>query len=256
MGVELAEIGRGMLRDAQQIRDLAEKHRRKSDGSICVGLLQTIGPPLLSRILPALCVRFPHLTLRISEDVPKALLSGLDDGIFDVVLAPLDGRTKGFCHSEVFQEPIYLCLPTGHPLTKRNRVRPADLRGVELLALAARHQLHDVAVELAAKLGVKLRLEYEINTLDTLREMIAANLGASFLPGLYVHSLLPRNRSFKIVEIEGWQLSRSIGMLWRKSSAQSSNYEQLAEFVRGSVQQQFRGMSQRPRLAPLRYKAG
>ena len=250
MGIELAEIGRGMLRDAQQIRDLAEGYRRKLDGAICVGLLQTIGPPLLSRILPALCARFPHLTLRISEDVPKALLSGLDDGIFDVVIAPLDGRAKGLGHAEVFQEPIYLCVPTGHRLTKRNRVRPADLRGVELLALSARHHLHDVVAELAAKLGAKLRLEYEINNLDTLREMIAANLGAGFLPGLYVHGLLARDRSFKIVEIEGWQLSRSIGMLWRKSSEQSSHYDQLADFVRGSIQQQFRGMSQRLRLVP------
>lgn len=203
-GFELAEIGRGMLRDAQQIRGLAERHRRKLDGSICVGLLQTIGPPLLSRILPALCAKFPQLTLRISEDVPQALLSGLDTGIFDVVLAPLDGRPKAFEHAEIFQEPIYLCLPTGHPLTKRKRVRPADLRGVQLLSLAPRHQLHDVAAELAAKLGAKLRVEYEINNLDTLREMIAAKLGASFLPGLYVDGLMARDRSFKIVEIEGW----------------------------------------------------
>ena len=250
MGIELAEIGRGMLRDAQQIRDLAEGYRRKLDGSICVGLLQTIGPPLLSRILPALCVRFPHLTLRIIEDVPQALLSGLDDGFFDVVLAPLDDCTSALCHAEVFEEPIYLCVPTGHPLAKRKCVRPADLRGVELLALAPRHHLHDVAAKLAAKLGAKLRLEYEMNSLDSLREMIAANLGAGFLPGLYVHGLMVRNRSFKIVEIEGWQFSRSIGMLWRKSSAQSSKYEELADFLRGSIQQQFRSMSQRLRSAP------
>ena len=256
MGIELAEIGRGMLRDAQQIRDLAETHRRKLDGSICVGLLQTIGPPLLSRILPALCAKFPQLTLRISEDVPQALLSGLDAGIFDVVLAPLDVRTKGFCHAEIFQEPIYLCVPTGHPLTRRKRVRPADLRGVQLLSLAPRHQLYDMAAELAAKLSAKLRIEYEINSLDTLREMIAANLGASFLPGLYVQGLIARDRSFKIVDIEGWQLSRSIGMLWRKNCPQSFKYEELADFVRGSVHEQFRGMTQRLELAPVKDKAG
>jgi len=244
VGAEVAEIGRRMLRDAQQIRELTSRCRRSLDGSICIGLLQTIGAPLLARILPILCGKFPQLTLQISEDISQALLSGLDEGIYDIVLAPLPVRKQLFSQLEILQEPLYLCVPIDHPLAKCNRVRPADLRGLEILSLSPRLHLHDLVADLATRFGAKLKPDYEINGLDTLHEMIGANLGVSFLPGLYVQSVSMPARSFAALEIEGCHLSRSIGMLWRKSNAHSTTFERLAKLIGDSLRCEFGALAQ------------
>jgi LysR family hydrogen peroxide-inducible transcriptional activator len=242
-GVEVVQISRRMLRDAQQIRSLTASYRRRLGGSICIGLLQTIGPPLLSRILPPLSQRFPQLTLRIIEGVPGSLLCGLDDGTYDIIVVPLTARRDEFAQVEVFKEPIYLCVPGGHPLAKKKGVAPADLHNLELLSLGPHYHLHSAVLEIAKQLGATIRADYEINSLETLREMITADVGVGFLPGLYVHSL--RDASLRHLEIEGCPVTRPIAMVWRKSSPQSAKFTVLANTVREYVRREFGALSEK-----------
>jgi LysR family hydrogen peroxide-inducible transcriptional activator len=96
-----------------------------------------------------------------------------------------------------------------------------------------------VVLALCDEFGAKVRLDYEGTSLDTLREMVVTGIGITFLPGLYVRSVLMRDKSIKTLELHGRALYRTIGMLWRKSSARHEGYERLARLFRDVIQSEY-----------------
>jgi LysR family hydrogen peroxide-inducible transcriptional activator len=135
-------------------------------------------------------------------------------------------------HSVIFEETLYLALPTDHPLAQSSRIEPEDLKGIELVALGPGHQLREIVVELAKEVGAKMRFDYEGTSLDTLREMMATGLGVTILPGLYVHTVLRKDSRFKTFTIEGRDLRRTIAMFWRKTKSPQKLYQRLADLFR------------------------
>jgi LysR family transcriptional regulator, hydrogen peroxide-inducible genes activator len=239
IGTQITEIAKRMLRDAQEIRDLAAAGCGELGGVIRLGLPSTIGPYLLPRVVPELHRTYPELKLYVREELPHALPAGLEEGAHDIIITPLPVRGAEFHAIAIFREPLYLTVAADHKLARKARVERTDLAGQQVLALGQGHQLHDVVVALCEEFGAKVRLDYEGTSLDTLREMVVTGLGVTFLPGLYVRSVLTRDKSLKTLELQGRSVYRTIGMLWRKSSARHASYERLARLFLDIVQSEF-----------------
>ena len=236
IGTEVVEIGRRMLRDAHRIRDLTSNIGQGLGGVIRIGLPSTIGPYLLPRVVPNLHARYPKLKLHIREDLPHALPRGLAEGLHDVIVAPLPIAHHGFREATLFEEPLYLAVPLDHELARAKQVTSHDLSGIDLLVLGPGHQLHDMAVNLAAEVGANLRFDYEGTSLDTLREMMATGLGVSILPALYVRAVLRNDTRFRIFSIADRNLKRTIAMYWRNSKSSQTSFERLATLFREAVE--------------------
>ena len=123
------------------------------------------------------------------------------------------------------------------PSTTSWRTAPASRRPT--WKLGPGHQLRDIVVNLAAECGANLRYDYEGTSLDTLREMMATGLGVSLMPGLYVRSVVSKDPRFKTYDIGSRGLSRTIGMLWRKTKNPQHNFDNLAVLIRNIVTDEF-----------------
>lgn len=240
LGFEVVEIARRMVRDAQRIWDITGRLGAGMGGIVRLGLPSTIGPYLLPRVVPHLHVLYPHLKLYVREDLPHALPRGLAEGLHDVIVTPLPVAQSGLEEAVLFEEPLHLAVPLDHELAQRERITIHDLEGVDLLALGPGHQLRDLVVNLAAESGANIRFDYEGTSLDTLREMMATGLGVSLLPGLYVQSVVRNDPRFKTYDIGRRGLTRTIGMLWRKTKTSRPNFAQLASLFRDTVAEEFK----------------
>jgi LysR family transcriptional regulator, hydrogen peroxide-inducible genes activator len=239
LGLQVVQIARRMLRDAQDIRDLAGSGGRELGGLLRIGIPSTIGPYLLPKVVPDLHSAYPALKLYVREELPETLPRSLEEGTHDVIvtLLPVQGAEL---HSVVLcREPLHLAVAADHPLACKDRVERADIEGQDVLTLAAGYQLHDVVLALCEEFGAKLRSEYEGTSLDMLREMVATGLGITFFPGLYVRRELTTDRRLKLLELEGRSLYRTIGMVWRKSTARHDHYQSLAERMRAAIAAEF-----------------
>jgi LysR family hydrogen peroxide-inducible transcriptional activator len=239
LGQQVVEIAKRMLRDAQDIRELASAGGGELGGVIRLGLPSTIGPYLLPRVVPELHHTYPDLKLYVREELPQALPAALEEGLHDIIITPLPVRGADFHAIAIFREPLYLAVAADHPLSRKLRIERSDLAGQQVLALGPGHQLHDVVLALCEEFGAKVRLDYEGTSLDTLREMVVTGLGITFLPGLYVRSVLARDTSLKTLELHGRSVYRTIGMLWRKSTARHASYERLARLFRDIIQSEY-----------------
>ncbi|ODR94691.1 hypothetical protein AUC70_08765 [Methyloceanibacter stevinii] len=238
LGFEVVEIARRMLQDAQRIVDITGNVGSGIAGVVRLGLPPTIGPYLLPRVDPTLHATYPKLKLYAREELPHALPRELAEGIHDVIIAPLPVNQNAK-EAVLFEEPLYLAVPIDHELANRSSIKAADLEGVDLLALGPGHQLRELVVNLAAECGANLRYDYEGTSLDTLREMMATGLGVSLMPGLYVRSVVSKDPRFKTFDIGSRGLSRTIGMLWRKSKNPQHNFDNLAVLIRNIVKDEF-----------------
>lgn len=232
IGLQIIDIAKRMLRDAQEIRVLSTSGGKELAGLLRLALPPTIGPYLMKHAAPRLHKKYPDLKLYVREDIPQLLPRALEDGIHDVIIAPLPIKGSEIESVPLFREPLYLTVAADHPLALRKAVKLADISGEDMLTLGPGHQLHEAVAKLCEEAGARLRYDFEGTSLDMLREMVIMRLGITFMPGLYVASELPRDTSIKVFEIKDRTLSRSLGMAWRKSSGRKESYLKLAAFFR------------------------
>lgn len=237
IGVQVVEIARRMLRDANEIRMLTASGGKELAGLLRLGLPPTIGPYLLQHLVPKLRQSYPKLKFYVREDTPDSLPLALEHGVYDLIVTPLPVRGADFVSVSLFREPLFVTVASDHPLAKRKTVSRTDLKGLDVLALGPGHHLHDAMKTLCEEVGARLRLDYEGTSLDMLREMVVMGLGVTFMPGLYVRSELLRDPNVKTFELHDRPLFRTIGMVWRKASPRQENYSELAEFFRTAVEQ-------------------
>ena len=235
IGAAVVERARAVLRDVQDIVDLAQAAGRELRGTVRVGVLPTLGPYLLPSLVPSLHERYPDLELYVREDRAEALRGGLKEGRYELILssAPLAG--EGFTIVELFDEPLEIAAAGDHRLARKQAVSRHDLSGEKVLSLEPGHLLHEQVQAICADFGAELRTDYEGTSLDTLRQMVAMGMGLAFLPALYVRSEIRPPEEVSILNTTARPPSRRIAMAWRKQSPRADRFRELADVVRAIV---------------------
>lgn len=232
-GREIAARARTVLREVGEIVALARSaDRAPFDGTLRMGIVQSLGSYLMPHLLPDLRRRFPGLRLYLREGLPKGLLGQLSDGTLDILAFPLPVPERDTEAARIFREPLLIVAPSDHPLAARARVAPADLRGETILALEPGHQLYNQVRDLCAAIGAELSHDYEGTSLDTLRQMVAMGMGLSLLPALYVRSEVARETLVAARPLDGPTPARVIGLVWRRGSVRGEAYRRLAAAIR------------------------
>lgn len=239
IGEKVIEIATRMLRDRQEIYDLAKSGHGPLGGVIRLGLPSTIGPHLLPLILPELHRNHPELTLHVREDLPRRLPEALASGVHDVLLTPLPVRGPDLATRPIFREPLFVAMAEDHPLAGLETLTRSDLRDQRVLTLEQGHQLQEQVAAICDEFGAKLAYDFEGTSLDTLSQMVAMGVGVTFLPGLYVERALSRQSGIVVRELSGRAISRTIGAAWRRSAVRVDDYGLFIEFVRNAISSNF-----------------
>lgn len=235
IGEQVLEHAQEIARHARAIRELARSHQGGLNGLVRLGLPHTIGPYLLPYLIAPLHRAYPQLRLYVREDVPTALPDGLESGVHDLLILPVPIRNGDFESVALFREALHLIAPADHPLARAGTAQKAELKGEPILALGRGHQLRTQVEDLCKEFGAKLLTSYEGTSLDTLRQMVGMGLGFTFLPDLYVRRELASDSAVRIVSLKGRALYRTIGLVWRSSSALSAAFTRLAGDIRGTL---------------------
>jgi len=235
-GREVARRARDILDATQGILDLSVTLKSGLGGTIRLGTSATLGPYMMPHVVGDLRNSHPDLRLYIREAAPRDLLRELNDGVHDLILTqlPVSGATLSV--ARLFREPLSVALPVGHPLAIKDMLDNADLSDQTILSLSPAYTLHDQISAVCVETGAQLSREYEGTSLDALRQMVAMNMGLTFLPTLYVESEIEGRAQDVIVRpFRGRRFSRSIGLVWRSASGAAPAYERLASAMRDTA---------------------
>ena len=235
-GREVAARARGILDATQGILDLSVTLKSGLGGTIRLGTSATLGPYLMPHVVGDLHRSHPDLRLYIREAAPRDLLRELGDGTHDLILTQLPVAGAALSISRLFREPLSVAMPADHPLAQKEMLDGPDLTDQSILSLSPSYTLHDQISALCVETGAQLSRDYEGTSLDALRQMVAMNMGLTFLPALYVESEIEgRARDVVVRPFRGRRFSRSVGLVWRGASGAGAAYDRLATAIRDTA---------------------
>lgn len=232
VGEEIANRARLVLSDIDQIRAVARRSGNPADGVLRLGLFPTLAPYLLPHVVPTLRKRYPNLRLQMAEEKTDDILRMLRQGQLDAALLALPINGEGLELEVLFEEPFVLALPGKHPLAERGHITIDDLEGAELLLLEEGHCLRDHALEVCALADAHERVDFHATSMETLRQMVAADVGITLMPLLAVKPPIAETGNIVIRRFDKPAPSRTIALVWRGSSAISGFLRELAESFR------------------------
>jgi len=233
VGRDIAVRARDVLNEIEQIRGVARRTLDPESGTVRLGIFPTLGPYLLPHALPLVRKAFPRLELLLVEDKTEAVLRLLREGKLDAGILALPLHEDSL-HSEfLFEEPFLLAVSSEHALAhKHGQLKLGDLSNQNLLLLEDGHCLRDQALEVCHLAGAGERSGFRATSLETLRQMVAANVGITLLPVMAVQPPVAPVENLHLIEFKGHPPSRRIAMVWRKSSAMDGFLKRLAEIFR------------------------
>jgi LysR family hydrogen peroxide-inducible transcriptional activator len=229
VGREIAERARAVLTEVDQIKGIARRACDPEAGTLRLGIFPTLAPYLLPHVVPMLREAFPRLELLLVEEKTEVVLERLREGRLDAGILALPIHEDSMHTEFLFEEPFLLAVPESHPLARRKQLRLTDLANESLLLLEDGHCLRDQALDVCHLAGAGERTGFRATSLETLRQMVAANVGITLLPTLAVKPPVARVANVHLVEFHGHPPSRRIAMVWRKSSAMDSFLMRLAD---------------------------
>lgn len=228
IGMEIVERARRVVSEVEQMKEAARRSRRPEAGAVRLGIFPTLGPYLLPHVIPPIRERYPDLQLLLVEEKSDELLARLRDGRLDAAILALPMHDDQLHQEYLFEEPFVLAVPEQHRLAGQAALSVDDLANENLLLLEDGHCLRRQTLDVCHLAGAHEKSEFRATSLETLRQMVASNVGITLLPALAVQPPVTQPRHIRLLPFTGTQPSRRIAMFWRRSSAMSGFLEGLA----------------------------
>ena len=232
-GQEIARRARGVLAEVDEIKAIAQRTRDPESGKLRLGIFPTLGPYLLPHLVPMVREHFPRLELLLFEEKTEHVIRMLREGALDVGVLALPLHEDSLHAEFLFEEPFVLAVPDAHPLArKKGRLKLGDLQDENLLLLEDGHCLRDQALEVCQLAGAGEKTGFRATSLETLRQMVAANVGITLLPTLAIQPPMARTGNVHLIEFANPAPSRRIALVWRRSSSMTGFLTRFASIIR------------------------
>jgi LysR family hydrogen peroxide-inducible transcriptional activator len=232
LGHDLLERARAAMAALQAVAETAEAARAPMSGRLRLGVIPTLGPFLLPRLMPALRTAFPRLEPWLREDQTARLLEQLAGGRLDLLILALPCECAGNETLPVARDEFLVALPPGHPLAAQERISPRALAGERVLLLEDGHCLRDQVLQVCGpRPGGGGPEEFSATSLHTLAQMVAGGLGLTLLPRIAVRAGIVEQTGILLRPLAGKGGWRTIGLTWRPQAPRAADYRRLAPLL-------------------------
>lgn len=229
LGEELGARVREILRAVDEIGDLARANSDRLVGRLRLGVIPTIAPYLLPRVMQDVARDHPELDLYIRETVTPKLLQELAEGRLDAAIVALPVSEPTLTEIALFDEDFVLVRPAADkdaPLPSKE-----GLREMRLLLLEEGHCFRDQALSFCDMPSTRPREMLDGSSLSTLVQMVNAGIGVTLLPDMAL-GVETRSADVSVHRFPAPRPRRTIGMVWRKSTPLDAQLSQIADAVR------------------------
>ncbi|MGA8970863.1 MAG: LysR substrate-binding domain-containing protein [Pseudolabrys sp.] len=228
-GVEVAERAERILAATRDLIDFA-RHRDVLSGILKLGIIPTLAPYILPRILPKLQANYPRLRLEVRETQTKMLLEELVRGELDGVMLALPVEGADIETLRLFDDPFLLAVPATDERPLRGRVDIADVDQGRLILLEEGHCLRDQALAFCATPRRDMPAGLGATSLATVMQMVANGYGITLLP-VVAAEIEVRDDRVKLLHFAEPQPARTIGLAWRRTSPRRKDFAALGDIV-------------------------
>ena len=236
MGISLTTVGEKIVNQAQivleevdKIKAISKVEKNTQQVEVKIGLIYSIAPYLLPSIIPLVKNSSPEIILEAEEDITTNLVKKLDEGSIDAAIIALPFDVPGIETQPLYDEPFKVLIPKKHPWNNKQKINAKDLKNEKILLLDNTH-CFSMQVREACP-GISDKAEVQAGTsLETIRNMVASNLGISILP----QSATANNYSNDLINILPFESPipfRRVAMAFRRGSSKQSSLGKIVKSI-------------------------
>ncbi|MEZ5616392.1 MAG: hydrogen peroxide-inducible genes activator [Rhodocyclaceae bacterium] len=223
-----------VLAEAAQVAEIAAASKDPLVGPLRVGVIFTIAPWLLPRLVPLVKRRAPEMPLILEENYTHRLLDRLKTNELDLAILALPVAEPSLVAQAVYDEQFRVLTPANHPWAKQKAIAASTLLDAQLLMLGAgncfRDQVLDLCETASSQTGISPHV-IEGSSLETIRHMVASGVGVTVMPASAVDDIPARDPLLRVRPFENPAPSRRVGLVWRASYPR----QQAVEVVRRAL---------------------
>jgi LysR family hydrogen peroxide-inducible transcriptional activator len=239
VGREIARRGEDVLTASRDLVDFARHRSGLLTGRLTLGVIPSLAPYLLPRILPTLQSRFPELRLELRETQTKQLVEDIKSGALDAAMLALPLGEPDFDSIVLFEDLFLLAVPSDDPRPETTRVAAEDIDQSRLILLEDGHCLRDQALAFCTTAargstsGVA-GTAFGASSLTTVMQMVAGGYGVTLIPQIAA-DVEQRDERVKFLRLQNPQPGRRIGLVFRRTSPRKADFAALGDVVKESV---------------------
>ena len=238
VGREVARRGEDVLAASRDLVDFARHRGGLLTGRLTLGVIPSLAPYLLPRILPVLQKQFPELRLELRETQTKQLVDDIKSGALDAAMLALPLGEPDIETLKLFDDLFLLAVPADDPRPVSTRIRAGDIDQSRLILLEDGHCLRDQALAFCATArgssGGSSGMAFAASSLSTVMQMVASGYGVTLIPQIAA-DVERRDDRVKFLRLKNPEPGRSIGLVFRRTSPRKADFAALGEVVKESV---------------------
>ncbi len=224
IGKQVIETAKRILQDAEHISILAKHEQDPFAGDFTLGAFPTIAPYILPKLIPLIRKKLPNLRLILVEEKTDTLLHKLKTGLIDAALLAGPVHDESLIAEKLFDDEFKLAVATNHPLAERTTINPDELTNQPLLLLDEGHCLRDQALKFCQLSGIDEEQNVRATSLETLRQMVIAGTGITFMPTIAVQN---NDDNIRYIPFEEPKPKRTIYLVSRQTNPRTELIKQL-----------------------------
>jgi LysR family hydrogen peroxide-inducible transcriptional activator len=233
-GSEVARRGEAILMAAQDLVEFARHRGRVLGGRLQLGVIPSLAPYVLPKVLPLLQQRYPELQVELRETQTRALMSELAHGTLDVVMLALPIIEPEIETLALFADPFLLAVPAADPRSASARVGADEIEQERLILLEEGHCLRDQALAYCAGARGAGPMGLGATSLATVMQMVANGYGVTLVPKVAV-DVEVRDERVKLLRFAAPEPGRTVGLAWRKTSPRKPDFAALARVIEDAL---------------------
>lgn len=227
LGLDIAARARRLLSEVEELTLAARAAQEPLSGPLRLGVIPTVAPFLLPRVLPRLRRAYPKLALYLKEDLTARLCADLAEGRLDAVLLALPYACGSAETMELFEDRFLLACPAASRWGAKTRVPAGALKDETVLLLEDGHCLRDHALTVCRRSKKPEGNAFAATSLHTLVQMVANGLGVTLLPEMAIDAGILKGTGLVARPLEGERAQRQIGLAWRRGTGRRAEFESL-----------------------------
>ena len=231
LGGKIAEKALRVLREAEELTDMARAEGKPLSGELRLGVIPTIAPFLLPALLPRLRNEWPELKLFLREETSSAACDALHRGQLDCVLLALPYACGDVEKAELFRDRLFVAFPRGEAPPAAS-IAPGAIDEQRLLMLEDGHCLKDHALAACNRPEMRAEAAMMGTSLHTLVQMVDNGLGVTFVPAMAIEAGILDSTRVDTRPLQSDHGFRRIALVWRRSSPRAEEFQLLAETLR------------------------
>ncbi|MBA3668122.1 MAG: LysR family transcriptional regulator [Sphingomonas sp.] len=231
LGIRIAEKAHRVLRESEELADMARAEGQPLTGELRMGVIPTIAPFLLPAMLPKLRAQWPDLKLYLREEPSQAACDALHRGQLDCVLLAMPYACGDVEIFELLDDALFVAFPANEA-PPGNTVDASAIDENRLLLLEDGHCLKDHALSACNRPELRAGATMLGTSLHTLVQMVDNGLGVTFVPAMAIEAGILDHTNIAARALVADHHQRQIALVWRRSSPREDEFRLLADALR------------------------